>query len=421
MKYCVFTICAKNYLAQTLTLKESLEKHNPSVDFYIFLADLCDDEIISKISNLIMLDKKIIPKWEEMAFKYTVLEFSVSLKPFCAGYLLEKYEKIIYLDSDIYVTSSLGIIFDWLDNKDVILTPHCNHITPEYTGAVEEDILSFVGIYNAGFFAVRNSRKGFEIITWWMNRLENKCYVDRQTAQHVDQRWLDFLPACFPDDVLITHHQGCNVAIWNLHERELIYQDNKYYIRDKMLNNVEDLLFFHFSGFDPFNKNVINRRHPQYNTTVFPSFIPLIEEYIAKIYANNYNYYSKLKYSFNHFSNGKLILPINRRICRTLLDDNYIEHPFSSESPLYKGFKESRLISSKKNIYSGNIFDNIEYKNKKMKILYFFFKIIFYLFGIDKYSHFLNVIQRLARYENQTFLYRNAQGLDRRFICQYQK
>ena len=41
---CIFTICSKNYLAQALTLKESIKKHEPSVDFYIFLADLpCDD------------------------------------------------------------------------------------------------------------------------------------------------------------------------------------------------------------------------------------------------------------------------------------------------------------------------------------------------------------------------------------------
>jgi hypothetical protein len=411
MNKCVFTICAKNYLAQALTLKESFQRYNDEIDFYIFLADLCDDQLRKEIQNLIILDCAIIPKWKEMAFKYDVIEFSTSIKPFCINYLFDKYEKIIYLDPDIYVTASLNIVFNWLNDKDMVITPHYNHIAIEYSGAVSENALSFVGIYNLGFMAIKNSEKGIEIIKWWMKRLEDNCYIDRNTAQHVDQRWIDFLPAFFTDDILISHHQGCNVAIWNIHERELILKNGTYLVRDLVKNDIKELLFFHFSGFDPFNKKIFNRRHPEYNIEVYPSFIPIIEEYVNKIYSNNYDVFSKQKYAFDYFTNDIKILPINRRIYRTLLHNHIaIEDLFSDTGTLYKQFKKKNLISHEKNSIKKNEkyqSDQI-YRKKKIKTLNLFLRLIFYILGIDKYSLFLRALRSISWYENQYFLYEDT-------------
>ena len=46
MKNVAFTICAKNYLAQAITLKKSFEQHNPESDFFIYLADEIGDGIV---------------------------------------------------------------------------------------------------------------------------------------------------------------------------------------------------------------------------------------------------------------------------------------------------------------------------------------------------------------------------------------
>lgn len=43
MKQCAFTICAKNYLAQAITLRESFKRHNKE-EFFIFLSDDKDKE-----------------------------------------------------------------------------------------------------------------------------------------------------------------------------------------------------------------------------------------------------------------------------------------------------------------------------------------------------------------------------------------
>lgn len=397
-KKCGFTICAKNYLAQAFTLKESFSKNNPNIPFFIFLADLISDDV--KGSNeIIQLSEEIIPKWEEMAFKYNVIEFATSIKPFCISYLFKNYDYVMYLDPDIYVTNSLDKIFNYLKSKDMIITPHYNHIQQQFSGAVPEEELLFVGIYNLGFCAIKNSETGMSIVNWWKNRLENKCFADKQLALHVDQKWIDFLPGFFPDNICISHNIGCNVAIWNLHERKLIIEKNKYFVQDLVDGKKEQLYFFHFSGFDPYSTEYINRRHPNYNTKDYPSFKPLIQEYRELEYKNNYNYYSKLKYDFGCFPNGTTILPLNRRLYEKF-EDRY-PHPFTKEE-CYKFFKKNNLISKQKNVqylnYKGSD------KNKKRQLLLSAFRIAKKILGFDKYNAFISAISGISQLSNQDFL-----------------
>jgi hypothetical protein len=403
-KKCVFTICAKNYLAQALTLQECIRKYDPSLDFYIFLADLLLDGTQKiEIEKLIPLNTSIVPKWEEMAFKYAVLEFSVSLKPFCVNYLFERYDMILYLDADIYVASPVDIIFEWLHKRNMVITPHKIHLITEKNGVYEDKDLLFAGIYNAGFFAIKNSEIGKEIISWWMKKLENECYNDKYDALFTDQHWLDFIPASYQNDIMITTHQGCNMAIWNLHERELIVDNNEYLVKDLVTNDVKKLIFFHFSGFDPYSKTIIDRKVLDHTVTAFPSIIPLIEEYAHSLLLNGYDWYSKAQYSFNFFSNGEEILPIHRRIFRTLSEKYPIGSPFSSAGILYTKFKKNNLISKKKHQVKKKEYDEHE-KMKRMTKLHIFLKIFVFVLGIERYQHFLNMIRRIARYEYQDFL-----------------
>ncbi|WP_159745237.1 glycosyltransferase, partial [Chryseobacterium sp. 8AT] len=340
----IFTICAKNYLAQALTLKESVLKHNPEIDFYLFLADEKTENI--KDVNVVELDDSWISDWKGMAFKYNVIEFATSIKPFCFNKLFnEGFDKVIYLDPDIFVTDDLVSIYDDLQKYSMVITPHYNHIETNYTGAVTEEELLFVGIYNLGFGAIKNNHVGRQIVEWWMDRLSNKCFADKEDALHVDQRWIDFLPGFFPAEIKISHHPGINIAIWNLHERELKIENGKYVIEDLRTKEKYSLLFFHFSGFDPYNRTVINRRHPKYNINIFPSFIPIINTYSDLVNKMSYDFFSKLKYSFNNFNNGEVIIPLHRRLFRVYSEKNEVDfNPFTPENLFYEILKSKRLI-----------------------------------------------------------------------------
>lgn len=406
---CAFTICAKNYLAQALTLRESFLKHNPSLNFFIFLADKIDG--VEDVDGVVALDKSWIPDWVNMAFKYDVIEFNTSIKPFCFGKLFkEGYEKVIYLDPDIYVTRPLDYIYECLNNKSVVLTPHYCDIEEHFDGAVSEETFNKVGIYNLGFCALKNDKVGQEIAKWWQNRLQYKCYSQSSEGLFVDQKWMDYIPGFFPDATCVSSHHGMNVAIWNLHERELFIDDKQgYMIRRKKTGDEFPLLFFHFSGFDPFETTIINRRHPQFNVTTYPSFKPIIEEYRERVYANGYDRFSKMNYGFNHYSDGGVITPLQRRMFRVYLNDHKVEfNPFEINTPFYRILKNSRLLLKACTNQTGFASYTKEEKNKgkklEDKVVKPMLRLALRVLGAERYAMLIRLFTLAGDKEYHSFL-----------------
>lgn len=406
---CAFTICAKNYLAQALTLKESFLKHNPSLNFFIFLADKTDG--VEDVEGVVTLDKSWIPDWVNMAYKYDVIEFNTSIKPFCFGKLFkEGYEKVIYLDPDIYVTRPLDFIYKCLNDKSIVLTPHYCDIEEHFDGAVSEETFNKVGIYNLGFCALKNDKVGQEIAKWWQNRLQYKCYSQSSEGLFVDQKWIDYIPGFFPDATCVSSHHGMNVAIWNLHERELFIDDKQgYMIRRKKTEDEFPLLFFHFSGFDPFETSVINRRHPQFNVMTYPSFKPIIEEYRERVYANGYDRFSKMKYGFNHYSDGGVITPLQRRMFRVYLNGNKVEfNPFEINTPFYRILKNSRLLLKANTKQTGFASYTKEEKNKgkklEDKVVKPMLRLALGVLGAERYAMLIRLFTLASDKEYHSFL-----------------
>lgn len=406
---CAFTICAKNYLAQALTLRESFLKHNPSLNFFIFLADKIDG--VEDVDRVVALDKSWIPDWVNMAFKYDVIEFNTSIKPFCFGKLFkEGYEKVIYLDPDIYVTRPLDYIYECLNNKSVVLTPHYCDIEEHFDGAVSEETFNKVGIYNLGFCALKNDKVGQEIAKWWQNRLQYKCYSQSSEGLFVDQKWMDYIPGFFPDATCVSSHHGMNVAIWNLHERELFIDEKQgYMIRRKKTGDEFPLLFFHFSGFDPFETTIINRRHPQFNVTTYPSFKPIIEEYRERVYANGYDRFSKMTYGFNHYFDGSVITPLQRRMFRVYLNDHKVEfNPFEINTPFYKILKNSRLLLKASTKQTGFASYTKEEKNKgkklEDKVVKPMLRLALRVLGAERYAMLIRLFTLASDKEYHSFL-----------------
>ena len=406
---CAFTICAKNYLAQALTLRESFLKHNPSLNFFIFLADKIDG--VEDVDGVVALDKSWIPDWVNMAFKYDVIEFNTSIKPFCFGKLFKDgYEKVIYLDPDIYVTRPLDFIYECLNDKSIVLTPHYCDIEEHFDGAVSEETFNKVGIYNLGFCALKNDKVGQEIAKWWQNRLQYKCYSQSSEGLFVDQKWMDYIPGFFPDATCVSSHHGMNVAIWNLHERELFIDEKQgYMIRRKKTGDEFPLLFFHFSGFDPFETSVINRRHPQFNVTTYPSFKPIIEEYRERVYANGYDRFSKMTYGFNHYFDGSVITPLQRRIFRVYLNEHKVEfNPFEINTPFYKILKNSRLLLKASTKQTGFASYTKEEKNKgkklEDKVVKPMLRLALRVLGAERYAMLIRLFTLASDKEYHSFL-----------------
>ena len=59
------------------------------------------------------------------------------------------------------MVNSLNSIWELLDTKDVVLTPHVTTLQINYTGDLNERNLLHSGLYNCGFIALKNTQLAF--------------------------------------------------------------------------------------------------------------------------------------------------------------------------------------------------------------------------------------------------------------------
>jgi hypothetical protein len=170
---------------------------------------------------------------------------------------------VIYLDPDIALFASLDPILEQLDGSDILLTPHLLDPNTDRTAILDNDLsASRTGIFNLGFVAVRAAGEGARFAGWWNDRLLEFCYDDIPLGLFVDQKWCDHVPALF-DKVRILRDPGCNVASWNLSQRQVeVGQDGVISV------NGAPLRFWHFTKLGP-TGDVMTKRYAGENHAVY--------------------------------------------------------------------------------------------------------------------------------------------------------
>jgi hypothetical protein len=404
MKTTYFTICAKNYLAQAYVLGTSVKKYCPDDSFYVVLVDEIDDCQISKdfihlTPKSCLLDINI----DELAFKYNVIEFSTSVKPFFIEYFFNNgFDNVVYLDPDMVVYQPLLYLKDQLNIYDFIITPHIRKPYKKYFGSTPEEEILFVGIYNLGFFAVKNSNLAKDFIQWWKEKLLNQCYADKLEALHVDQKWLDFLPSFYPGNVLIELKPTINMASWSIHEVDFTSNKGQYYI------DSQPLLIYHFSGIDITDKNSINKKQLLFDLINKPEYTELFKEYKENVISNNYDYYKSFKYKYDFFTNGIYIDSYLRRLFRLTITKNIQFNKMlfetNSNDTLFSFFKKHKLLIGEKE--PKYFLLKTAYKNADKKI-YFLEQCLLLLkkvIGIKYYFFLIRFFSNYIKFENQSFL-----------------
>lgn len=290
----VFTICSINYLAQAKTLGDSLLQHNPNVKFVIAVVDRIDHRIdLSnyKTFRIIEIEDVGIPNMEEMIIRYDIVELNTAVKPFVVEYLFRSDKNIgsiIYLDPDIMVFDEFTYLFNQFQKYDILLTPHITSPVPTEVDLPEEMFLKH-GIYNLGFIGIKCSQGAFAFIEWWKNRLRKRCLKDATGRYYVDQKWVNLAPIFF-DKVGILKHQGLNMAYWNIYERVISKDQDRYRVNGKY-----PLLFFHFSQYNISNPNIISAL--QYGSISLDDrtdLKPLFDKYREALIDNNYHELSRV-------------------------------------------------------------------------------------------------------------------------------
>ena len=409
----IFTIAAGNYLAQALTLGDSVKKHNPEAAFFIFIVGEKPTLRPEDDKYTVIEAKDLnIPTFNEMAFQYDVIELCTAIKPFCFDYLFasKTYKSIVYLDPDISVYSPLSNIFSLLENNFILLTPHVVRPEISYSGMADEGLLLFVGTYNLGFVALNNSERAAFLIEWWKERLKDKCYADKFDGLHVDQKWMEFIPSFYDDGYHIIRDMGHNVAFWNLHERQIVELSGTYAVKDRIepVTHVP-LVFFHFAAFDPYNPEVIHKNNKQFSRSSFPELTLIMKEYTAKLLDNNFAEYSRTPYGYASFLNGNPILKFQRRLYRRLKEEGvHFENPFViGKGSFYQLLKRSGLLS-KLATASTDKLNEMNYPRMSRYISYInlMTRAVKSIIGFERYALLSKFLLRYFRPENQVFLVR---------------
>jgi hypothetical protein len=256
-------------------------------------------------------------------FKYDVIELATVLKPELLMHLLSQgFEKVVFLDPDILVVSSLQPTLDKLDDSNVVLTPHLDSDYPADGEFPNTETVLRHGIYNLGFIAVKASEETTRMLRWWDRKIGDRCFRDYSDVHYVDQRVMDLAPVLF-ERVQIARSRGLNVAWWNIHSRTITESRGKWYC------DGEPLVFVHFSSFDPNTPHRFSRKLTrQVNQTGLEK---LCGSYAAQLTAEGFNVSGSWPYTHDAFSDGTIVDYRTRQYYRTSVFLQLTEpDPFSS-------------------------------------------------------------------------------------------
>jgi glycosyltransferase involved in cell wall biosynthesis len=305
------TIVAKNYLAHARSLAQSLARHHPGVPFYVLLADQSDGyfEPTAEAFTIVALEELEIRDLPHFCFQYSVLELAKATKPYFLDYLFHRFEcaKLVFVDPDVLIFAPLALLLAKLEAHSLVLTPHLTDFTA-WDGKrwSELDVLR-AGSFNLGLFGLANWESSRAFLDWWKDRLYSGCRRVLSHGMNLDQRWIDLAPGIW-DEVSIERDPGYNVAHWNLHERKIRLEGERFLV------NGRDLCSYHFSGYDPALPAQLASEQNRFEMNQIGDARRLYELYRQRLIDNGYLECRTWPYSYAAFDNG---VPIPD-LCRTI-------------------------------------------------------------------------------------------------------
>lgn len=309
-EFAACSIIAKNYLPMARVLAESWSRLHPDCPIFVLFLDspfgFTSPE--AEPFQSVFPSELDIPNLRGFLFKYTILEASTAVKPYLLDYLFRRYaiEKLLYLDPDILLLNSLDQLRGYLDEANILLTPHLLSPVPSDSRSLTEHDILKSGVYNLGFLGLRNGLESKRLLRWWSDKLYHHCMVAVEQNLFVDQRWMDLAPGLFAG-VRILREPGYNVAYWNLHERSISMADSI------TVNGGEPLRFMHFSGFDADKPWIVSKHQNRFGMADIGELCKLYLRYRDLLLKHGWNEAKHWTYSHDFFENGVKITPAARR------------------------------------------------------------------------------------------------------------
>lgn len=246
-KQAIFAISDAGYATMALTMFDSVTKFYKDSDFYLFIVGTGTTRLIDGNIHVIYIDEVMDDlDLSQRLLHYLQVELVTSVRPHCVEHLFaEGYERAIYLDPDIIVFRRMTEVDELLDGDcNGVVTPHALHSISDGELEGGDNVFLKCGIFNMGFFALKNTAETRRMIAWWKDKLKWKCTVDWPNGYFVDQKWLEFLPVYF-EGFHILRLPTYNLAPWNAEHYKILADGyGRFYINDYRT----PIAFIHYSG-----------------------------------------------------------------------------------------------------------------------------------------------------------------------------
>lgn len=225
---------------------------------YCLLVDSDDFSVLPEgVSGIHLRDVIDDETWKNRKARLTPFEAIVSLKPRLIRHVLRHSRRTcIYLDTDILVLQDFAQRLALEYGYSILLTPHLTGPLDVARGH-EEIALLRAGVFNAGVLGVATNGPAFAFLDWWDARCHAYCLNRQSDGLFVDQRWLDLVPALFPQ-VAICTDPGINVGHWRIANEGDISCDSSGQLQHAGV----PIALLHLSGFDPQAPGYLSRHRP---------------------------------------------------------------------------------------------------------------------------------------------------------------
>lgn len=260
MKVQVYSSFTFSYLNRARVLYQTLRRFHPEWELVALITDepppgFAFDPANEPFDKVVWARDLDIPNVRSWIFKHDVVEVCTAVKgPYLHQACSSGADVVIYLDPDTALLASLDPLLAWLEDYDILLTPHLIDPNDDPMAILDNDISALrTGIYNLGFVAIRTTGEGARFAKWWNDRLLSYCYDDIPMGLFVDQRWCDHVPALF-DKVKVIRDPGYNVASWNLSTRTVAVEKD-----GAITVNGAPLRFWHFTKLGPLGDTMTKR------------------------------------------------------------------------------------------------------------------------------------------------------------------
>lgn len=336
----IFTSITSNYIPKARVLAHSVKRHQPDAQFHLVLSDQVpagwniDEE---PFDSLIPVEELPVENLDSWIYKHSVVELCTAVKGIAIQEIMRRHdaEKVIYFDPDMAVFSPLTVLDKYLDEHDLLLTPHMTVPEDNKRAILDNEISCLLhGVYNLGFVAVRNGGDGRRFVDWWADRLKQFCYDSKDEGLFTDQRWVDLAPAFF-DNVKILKEPEFNVATWNLSHRSATGS-----LEEGIKINGNPLCFYHFSGFDSGAQEVMLERYGAHS----PVLTDLRNWYIDACRQQGQEDLGSIPSIYDTYSNGEKITRTERVLYRKREDlQQLFPHPRQNqpeEGSYYRWYRD---------------------------------------------------------------------------------